>query len=605
MSVSTPHGSGGTQQLSLRTEESEEEESLPTPRDIARDIDKLAEDLRHYDDARGLEHKEIADGVKALRDELQDLSQFLHQRRTPPPNVVRIIEERVVPAPPPVVRPSRVLESRSIGDSTEITSLRYLSPPDISESVGAALTRASSITSIGSFLSSHHSDDMSLYGYGYGYPSAVSLMPPISDVESEFDDESSFVSSSDVTLSEVMATLPVRRPMRPTVQATTQTIQEPLLQQPVPIPPPAQLPVQQYTEAPVQPPAGLPVQPPAELPVQPPAELPVQPPVELPVQTHEELPELPPRSPSIMSSVSTEMPEIDLTAPLNAIREQLDYLSNEQASAVLKLESLCGRPYPDVAAVQDKVNRIEHLILDLAERFERLSEPRVTTVPIHQPTTQVLPHPVPPPQTAEVQHPPTDMERSSLSDSEDSSLLRRIESDLLAPRARLPGLSFAEQLQEILSSSANIAPPTVQHPPPLHRFRFEPTEGVVRARSASPVSLESLGPRRMSVPSTTADLEQILRNLPRDQRGAQSRPDVAPGTGEQPVEEEPERRRARTPGRPTTVDPWDQRVRQMADRRGQVPPPQPIFVRDLPFAGNDIADYHFLAPCSRTSAFGT
>ena len=572
MSVSTPHGSGGTQQLSLRTEESEEEESLPTPRDIARDIDKLAEDLRHYDDARGLEHKEIADGVKALRDELQDLSHFLHQR-TPPPNVVRIIEERVVPAAPPVVRPSRVLESRSIGDSTEITSLHYLGPPEH----GAALTRASSITSIGSFLSSHHSDDLSIYGYGY--PSVVSLMPPISDVESEFDDESSFVSSSDVTPSEVMANLPVRRPTtRPAVQPTTQpTIQEPLLQEPVQVPPPAQ----------------LPVQPPAELPVQPPAELP-----------HAELPALPPRSPSVMSSVSTERPEIDLTAPLNAIREQLDYLSIEQATAVQKLESLCGRPYPDVAAVQDKVNRIEHLLLDLAERFERLSEPRVTTVPIHQPTTQLLPHPVPPPQTADIQHPPTDAERSSLSDSEDSSLLRRIESDLLAPRARLPGLSFAEQLQEILSSSANIVPPAVQHPPPLHRFRFEPTEGVVRARSASPASLESLGPRRSSVPSTAADLEQILRNLPRDQRGAQSRPDIGPSTREQPVEEEPERQRARTPARPRTADPWDQRMRQMADRRGQMPPARPVLVRGLPFAGNDVADYHFLA-YSRTSAFST
>ena len=432
-------------------------------------------------------------------------------------------------------------------------------------------------------MSSHHSDDLSLYGY----PSAVSLMPPISDVESEFDDESSFVSSSDVTPSEEMATLPVRRPTtRPTVQPTIQpTIQEPLVEQPMQlsIPPPVQLPV--------PPPAELPVQPPTE----PTAELPEQPSVELPAQQPAEPPAQPSRSASVISSASTERPEIDLTAPLNAIREQLNYLSNEQASAAQKLNSLYGRPYPDVDGVQDKVNRIEQLLLDLADRFEHLAEPRVTTVPIHQPTTQVLPHPVPPAQTADVQHPPTDAERSSLSDSEDSSLLRRIESDLLAPRAQLPGPSFAEQLQEILSSSAHIAPPVVQHPPPLHRFRFEPTEGASRARSASPASLESLPPRRSSVPSTAADLEQILRNLPRDQRGAQSRPDAAPSTEEQPVEEEPQPqpRRPRTSTRPTRDDGWDRRVRQMMDRRHQAPPVQPVFVRDLPFTGNDIADSPF------------
>lgn len=541
MSLSTPYGSGGTDQRSLRTEESEEEESLPTPRDIARDIDKLAEDLRRYDDARGQESKEIADGVKALQDELHDLSNFL--RQSPPPNVVRIIEERVVPAAPPVARPSRVLESRSIGDSTEITSLHYLGPREIPESVGAALTRASSITSIGSFLSSHHSDDVSLYGY----PSAVSLMPPISDVESEFDDESSFVSSSDVTPSQVMANLPVRP--QPT------TTRDPTPVQQLPVLPPTQLPIQQPPQTPIQQPAQ------------------------------------PPRSQSAMSSASTARPGIDLTevtAPLNAIREQLHNLAGEQASALQKMESLCGRPYPSVDAIQDKVDRVELLLRDLADRFERLSETRVTAVPIYQPTTQPTPPSVPPPQTADVQHPPTDVERSSLSDSEDSSLLRRIESDLLAPRARLPGFSFAEQLQEILSSSANIAPPVVQHPPPLHRFRFEPTEGVARARSASPASVESLAPRRMSVPSTAADLEQILRNLPRDQRGAQPRPEPAPSAGEQPEEEE-EPQPTQPPARPPRDEAYDRRVAEMTRRRHRMPPVQPVFVRVFFFlAGLDI-----------------
>ncbi|KAK2460787.1 hypothetical protein APHAL10511_007257 [Amanita phalloides] len=541
VSLSTPYGSGGTEQASLRTEESEEEESLPTPRDIARDIDRLAEDLRHYDDARGRENKEVADNVKALRDELQDLSHFLRQQSPPPPNVIRIIE-RQAPPPPSIIRPSRALESRSVGDSTEITSLHYLSIP---ESVGHALTRASSISSVGSFLSSHYSDDLSLYGY----PSAASQMPPISDVESEYEDESSFASSSDVTLSEAVP---------------RQRVQEPMTHLPVQqTAPTAPFPVQQPT-------APLPVQPPtAPLPIQPSTgPLSEQPPISTAQQAIQTS-----RSPSSVSSTSTARSDIDLIAPLNAIREQLNSLANEQASALQKLDSLGGRQIPDVNAVQNKVNRIEDLLLDLIERFESRPEPRITTIPVHQPVT-AAPQPLPQGQTADVQHPASDIERASLSDSDESSVFRRLESDLLAPRAQPAGPSFAEQLQAILSSAASIAQPVVQQPPALHRFRFEPIEGVARPRSASPASLESLAQRRMSIPTVADDLHEILRNLPRDQRDVQPRQDVAPSTEEQ-LEEQPQPSRPPDQTRRPEGD-WVERAQQ---RQGTqtMPPPQPIF----------------------------
>ncbi|KAM6501107.1 hypothetical protein JOM56_004121 [Amanita muscaria] len=490
MSVSTPYGSGGTDQASLSTES--EEPLPPTPRDIALELDRLAEDLRGYNNARGQEGKEISDNVKALRDELQDLSEYL--RSTPPPNVVRIIERPVAPGPRP-------MESRSVGGSTEITALRYLSPEGVPESIGAALTRASSITSVGSFLSSHHSDDLSLY--------AASLMPPISDIETEFEDESSFVSSSEVTESEVMPATPVQ------------------IMPPTPIPPPEIMPTPS-TRSSFQ----------------------------------------PTRSPPGVPLVS-----IDWMAPLNAIREQLDSLTDEQAATLRKMDSLRAPEYPEIPAMHDKINRVEDLVRGLIQKFEsQPPQPVMVPVPMHLPTT-VPPEPRPPSRAATVHDLPAEPDRTSLTDSEESSLIRRIESDLLAPRATQTAPSFAEQLQEILSSTAHGVPSVVDRPPPLNRFRYEPLEGGTRPRSASPASLESILQRGLSAPTVADEFPEILRNL-LEQAG---RPhDSAPSSRTEDASE------GAPPNGATGTAADDEaayrrRLQQMMDRRTKVPQPGPVF----------------------------
>lgn len=42
-------------------------DSTVTERDLGRDIDRLADELRTYDNARGLETQDVIDNVRALR----------------------------------------------------------------------------------------------------------------------------------------------------------------------------------------------------------------------------------------------------------------------------------------------------------------------------------------------------------------------------------------------------------------------------------------------------------------------------------------------------------------------------------------------------------
>ena len=76
VSLTTPQGSGDTEQSSLRTVSSD---SAVTERDLGREIDRLADELRTYDLARRLENQDIMDNLSALRQELRDLANFLHR----------------------------------------------------------------------------------------------------------------------------------------------------------------------------------------------------------------------------------------------------------------------------------------------------------------------------------------------------------------------------------------------------------------------------------------------------------------------------------------------------------------------------------------------
>ena len=151
VSLTTPQGSGDTQQSSLRTVPSV---STVTERDLGRDIDRLADELRTYDHARGLETQDVVDNVRALRQELQDLADFLHRTPSPPTPVVRFEAREETPTPHRTVP----IVDASVGRTTSMSSVsHYLPlPPAAPTSLSRATSNASSFNS---YISSHHSDD--------------------------------------------------------------------------------------------------------------------------------------------------------------------------------------------------------------------------------------------------------------------------------------------------------------------------------------------------------------------------------------------------------------------------------------------------------------
>ena len=151
MSITTPQGSGATEQSSLRTMPSV---SAVTERDLGRDFDRMADEIRTYDQARGLEHQDLFDNVRALRDELQGLANYLH--RTPSPATP--VPHRMPPQPlAPETRTELV--DRPIGGSSIISSV-YPHVIEVEVPPGSGLTRSTSnASSVESYLSSHYSDE--------------------------------------------------------------------------------------------------------------------------------------------------------------------------------------------------------------------------------------------------------------------------------------------------------------------------------------------------------------------------------------------------------------------------------------------------------------
>ena len=161
VSITTPQGSGPTEQSSLRTLPSSI--SALTQRDLGRDFDRLADAVQTNDQARGLEYQDMADNVRALRDEFRDLADYL--RRTPPPRtpvaVPRTPSPRAVsPDVAPEVPPRFQLVDQPAGDSIDLSPIF----PGVVEVVvpapASSLLRSTShASSVQSYLSSHHSDD--------------------------------------------------------------------------------------------------------------------------------------------------------------------------------------------------------------------------------------------------------------------------------------------------------------------------------------------------------------------------------------------------------------------------------------------------------------
>ena len=318
VSLTTPQGTTLSEQPSIRTDVSSE--SMVTQPDLSRDIGRIAEDLRRYHEARGDEARGISDNVQALRNELQDLSEFL--RRTPPPpplppptqrapqepsqppselQVPRWAPQLPEPIPPPEVEHV----NRSVGGSS-ILSLATRGLTIAADQV--TLTRAtSSASSIGSFLSSHHSDDDLLASESYpdSPPPPPWPAPSIADAgDSSYFSETSSYDSGPYHDRSGSSSLPPLPPSSPTPSSSTSTVTV----RPLPTPP-------------------------------------------------------------------------DLLGPLNAIRDQLTALWDGQTSTNHMLDELRDRriPQPDNTELIERLHRIEDLLQALLSQGPREAE--IITVP--------------------------------------------------------------------------------------------------------------------------------------------------------------------------------------------------------------------------------
>ena len=147
--------------------------STVTERDLGRDIDRLADELRTYDHARGLETQDVIDNVRALRLELQDLADFFHRTTSPPIPVVRFEPQETHEETPIPLRTGHMVDA-SVGRTTSTTSVPQFLP--LPPAAPASLSRATSnASSFNSFLSSHHSDDDL-----YNEPIYAHSSPPLS-----------------------------------------------------------------------------------------------------------------------------------------------------------------------------------------------------------------------------------------------------------------------------------------------------------------------------------------------------------------------------------------------------------------------------------------
>ena len=187
------------------------------PREIlTHDVNKLLSYLHDANAARDTQHEELTDHLRAIEEELLDLSEMLHRREAEvhvhipehrpevrPQIVPRMLED----VPPPVP-----LKDRSVGSSRSVSPVSRPAGPRSIE-MGRPSPMPSPMSSPGqSWLSSHHSDD-DLYSFigTEQYADREQLEAELpeqspthsfktesspSDSSTSLDDESSYASSS-------------------------------------------------------------------------------------------------------------------------------------------------------------------------------------------------------------------------------------------------------------------------------------------------------------------------------------------------------------------------------------------------------------------------
>ncbi|KAF8180095.1 hypothetical protein BJ912DRAFT_907398, partial [Pholiota molesta] len=353
-----------------------------------------------------MEHQEIAENVRALRDELRDLADFLHRPQAPAP----------APTPAPVVvmegpapEPQHVqVTDQGVGSSSEISSLRPPGPQIVDivlSDRAASVSRSTSNASGVSFLSSHHSDDYIFdeIEQEESYLSPQAWRPATIYEESSSsspDDDSSSSMESSSSISEVSdASERTARPQQP--------------------------------------------------------------------------------------------PDI-LEQSLRAIQDQLQSLAQGQDSTQEAIDALQRREIPPPPQPEDHTS-------ELADRLRHIEELIQTLLAQGHP------------RGADVysEAPPVSTRTESISESDDSlERLARILNDMAlppdiphmpTPMTARTGPTMVQQLEDILSSD-NLSPTAPLAPPRVVPFTYQPADRGERIRSTSPVSMDTLPARPITVP---------------------------------------------------------------------------------------------------------
>ena len=508
-------------------------DSVVTERDLGRDIDRLADELRAYDNTRGLETQDVIDNVRALRQELRDLADFLH--RTPSPSS---------PLPPVVVQSERLetptprrtvqVADASVGRTTSISSMEHFLP--LPPAAPTSLSRSTSNASYNSYLSSHHSDDDIFEEQIY----------PLSSPLSTFDDDDLGTTVDSPTSSGSSSLGPSSPEWLPT---------EPLPEVRVPYEPSAP------RESPISPESPLL----RDLPLPPEPPLPEPPLPEPPVpQVASERVDA-----SESSEASTIRPSVDLLHSIADIRDQIRALENGQDTAHGLLLSLLRRPEDPTVELADRLHRIESLVQALVDQ----PHPRGPEIP---------PAPFEPAPSFEPEGSVSDEPLSYL-----GSLLGRLTRDgpfMPTPVTARRGPTMVQQLDDILSSAHQIPVVGIDQPPNVEPFVYRPVERGRRARSESPVSFSlPLRPHTVPfvVPQATYSTERPLRppGPPHGTREATFHEDIGPPS--QGLPQEPPVSTQALPDRHIDIDRMDRQptqVQQPQIPRHRMPPPEPIIV---------------------------
>lgn len=489
MGIETPEGSGEvsvtTPEASVRstpsTLQTETSESDVAARDLGLDIDRLADDLQKFNDVRGDEHRDLSDGLQALRDELQELSDFLH--RTPSPRQPIVIHQGpqsvLPPAPPQVVeipierpqserpiiyqqvRVERSVVSQGVGSDNVMTEEIITMQGRVRDST-VTVARSNSNASSVSFLSSHHSDD-SLLDEPESYEPSVEEIddwaPPTEgqqlryvDIEDSetFDDGESEI--TEITTSSFTSSLETSSKETSTLTATVDSTPTPST--PTPLMMPTPIPITRAIRA-----------------------------VPGSVASSSSLSTLSTPTARPQTQPQPAEPSLDtlmdsLRGQLNDIRDQLHGLWNGQSTANSMLDLLRARPMPPPADNSELENRL-HRIEDL---MQHLLDQNRSGVPI-------ISEPPPPPLPVESEP------AESIITSSDSLADLREQLENFVPgrpplRMPVPSQAMPSILQQLQQSILSGLPPaTASRPPPLQPFVFEPRQS--RPRSTSPIVFEA------------------------------------------------------------------------------------------------------------------